>query len=255
MKNKCPDHEEIERTRDNIKRFNIKNGEELTQLYLKSDVLLLTCVFEKFIKVSVNEFGNNPLYCVSLPDYTWQCGLKYTGINLQTLQDKDMILLLENKIRGGISSVMGDRYVISDENKKILYVDAKNLYGHSMSQPLPYVEIKFDKRIKLEGILKTTDDSDIGYFVQVDLKYPDNIREKTKNFPFAPVNKKSNPDDFSDYMKEIVPDTYTQSKNLICDWNDKKNYLIHYRTLEFYVRHGIVVDKVHDIISFKQSKW
>ena len=104
---------------DYIKRFNIKNGEELTQLYLKSDVLLLTCVFEKFIKVSVNDFGINPLYCVSLPGYTWQCGLKYTGINLQTLQDKDMILLLENNIRGGISSVMGDRYVISDENKKI----------------------------------------------------------------------------------------------------------------------------------------
>ena len=43
------------------KRFNKKIGEELTQLYLKSDVLLLTCVFEKFIKVSVNEIGINPL--------------------------------------------------------------------------------------------------------------------------------------------------------------------------------------------------
>ena len=103
---------------DIIKGFNIKNGEELTEIYLKSDVLLLACVFEKFIKVSVNEFDINPLYCVSLPGYTWQCGLKYTGINLQTLQDKDMILLLENNIRGGISSVMGNRYVKSDENKK-----------------------------------------------------------------------------------------------------------------------------------------
>ena len=96
---------------DNIKRFNIKNGNELTELYLKSDVLLLACVFEKFIKVSINEFSSNPLYCVSLPGYTWQCGLKYTEIKLQTLQDKDMVLLLENNIRGGISSVMGDRYV------------------------------------------------------------------------------------------------------------------------------------------------
>ena len=108
LKNKCPDDEEIQRTKDIIKRFNIKNGEELTEIFLKSDVLLLACVFEKFIKVSVNEFRIYPLYCVSLPGYTWQCGLKYTGINLQTLQDKDMILLLENNIRGGISSVMGD---------------------------------------------------------------------------------------------------------------------------------------------------
>ena len=72
-------------------------------------MLLLTCVFEKFKKVSVYEFGINPLYCVGLPGHTWRCGLKYTGIKLQTLQDKDMILLLENIIRGVISSVMVDR--------------------------------------------------------------------------------------------------------------------------------------------------
>ena len=107
----------MERTKDNIKRFNFKNEEELTEIYLKSDVFLLACVFEKVIKVSFNEFGINPLYCVSLPGYTWECGLKYTGTNLQTLQDKDMILLLENNIRGGIGSLMGDRYVKSDEKK------------------------------------------------------------------------------------------------------------------------------------------
>ena len=74
---------------------------------MKNDVLLLTCVSEKFVKVSVKEFGINPLYCVSLPGYTWQCGLKNTGINLQKLQDKDMILLLENNIRGRITLVIG----------------------------------------------------------------------------------------------------------------------------------------------------
>ena len=61
------------------------------------------------MKVSVNEFGINPLYCVSLPGYTWQCGLKHTDIKLQTLQDKDLFLLIENIMRGGLSSVMGDR--------------------------------------------------------------------------------------------------------------------------------------------------
>ena len=132
MKIKYPHDEEKERTKEIIEKFNIKNGEKLTEIYLNGDVLLLPCVFGKFIKVSVNEFDINPLYCVSLPGYTWQCGLKYTGINLQTLQDKDMILLIENNIRGGISSVMGDRYVKSNKIKNILYIDANNLYGHSM---------------------------------------------------------------------------------------------------------------------------
>ena len=207
LKNKFPDDEEIARRKEIVKIFYIKNGEELTEIFLKSDVLLLACVFEKFLKVSVNEFDINLLYCVSLPGYTWQCGLKYTGIKLQTLQDKDMILLLENNIRGGISSVMGNRYVQSYENKKILYIDANNLYGHSMSKPLPYDEIKFNRDVNLEDILNTPDDSDIEYFIEVDLTYPDKIKEKAKNFPFASVNKKINSDNINDCMKEIKPDT------------------------------------------------
>ena len=150
---------------------------------------------------------------------------------------------------------MGDRYVQSGENKKILYVDANNVYGHSMSQPVPFDELKFDNNVKLEDILNTPDDSNIGFFIEVDLTYPNILKEKTKNFPFAPVNKKINPDKFSDYMKEIKPDTYMQTKKMICDWSDKKNYLVHYRMLKFYLRHGMIVDKVHNVKSFKQSRW
>ena len=75
-----------------------------------------------------------------------------------------MILLLENNIRGGIRSIMGDRFVKSNENKKILYKDAGNSYGHSMSQPLPFDEIKFEINVSLEDISNAPDDSDIGFF-------------------------------------------------------------------------------------------
>ena len=222
---------------------------------MKSDVILLADVFEKFIKTCIEEHKINPLYCVCLPGYTWLCGMKYTDIKLQILQGKDLIFTFDNNIRGGVSSVMGDRYVKSDENEKIMYIDAINLYGWAMSEYLPYDEKKFDRIVKLEDILSTPDNSNNGYFTEVDLKYPDNIKQKTKHFPFVPVNKKNNADDFSNCMKEIIPDTYTQTKKLICDWSDKKKYLIQYRMLKFYVRHGMEVDKVHEILSFKQSKW
>ena len=138
--------------------------------------------------MSFEEYGINPLNCVSLPSYTYQCALKCTDINLQTLQDKDLIFLIENNIRGGISSGMGDRYVKSDENKKILYMDATNLYGHSMPQKLPYDEIEMwyghlDLYMNwLEEILNTSDDNEIGYFLEVELKNPDNIKEKKRFF-------------------------------------------------------------------------
>ena len=200
---------------------------------------------------------------MSLPGYTWQCGLKYTGINLQTRQDKDSILTLENNIRGGTSSVMGDRYVKSNENKKILYMDATILHGHSMVQPLPCDEIEIDKNVKLEEILNTPDDSDIGYFFEIDLRYHHNRKEKTKNFPFCAENKVFSQDKYNEYMKKIKRKNYTKAKKLICDWSDLKIYLVHYSVLKFYVRHGMVfekihgmvVEKIHEIISFKQNKW
>ena len=128
--------------------------------------------------------------------------MEYIGFNLQTLQNKDLISTLENNIRGGISSVMGNRYVKSDENKEILYIDANNLYGHSMSQLLFYDEIKIDKNVKLEDILNTPDDSDIGYFIEVRLTYPGDIKEKMKSFPFAPENKVSPKIKYNEYMSK-----------------------------------------------------
>ena len=51
-----------------------------------------------------------------------------------------------------------------------------------MSQPLPFDEVEFDRKVCLEKFLSTHDDSDIGYFIEVDLKYPEEIKEKTKIF-------------------------------------------------------------------------
>ena len=148
---------------------------------------------------------------MSLSGFTWQCCLKYTGNKLQTFQDQGMILFFESNNRGGTSSVMGDRYVKSDENRNILYICSNNLYRHSMSQPLPYDETKFDKNVELEDILITPDDSDIGYLIEVALKYPYNLKDNTKNFPFAPENEKKISENLTSYMNKNKPNTYTQN--------------------------------------------
>ena len=123
-----------------------------------------------------------------------------------------------------------------------------------MSEYLPYDKMIFGTNVKLEDISKIPDDSDIGYFFEVDLNYPDIIKEKTKHFPFRP-EKKINPDVFSDYLKTVKTDICTETKQLMWDWSDKKNYLIHYRLLKLYVKRGMKVEKVHNVISFKQSEW
>ena len=53
----------------------------------------------------------------------------------------------------------------------------------------------------------------------------------------------------------MKPKNYTKTKKIISDWTGKKNYMVPHKILKFYVRHVMVVDKIHEIISFKQSKW
>ena len=67
-----------------------------------------------------------------------------------------------------------------------------------MIQIIPYYEIKFDKTIELEDKLKTEVDSDFGYIFEVDLIYSDEIKEKTRHFPFCLEIKVSPQDNFSD---------------------------------------------------------
>ena len=107
----------------------------------------------------------------------------------------------------------------------------------------------------LQDILNTPDESDIGYFVEVDLKYSDKIKEKTKKIPFCPENKIIPRDKISKHIEDRKPDKNTQNKKLKYDSTDKKKYSIHYRMLKVFVKQGLIDDKVHEIISFEQSKW
>ena len=145
--------------------------------------------------------------------------------------------------------------------KKIFYFNATSLYGRSMSQMLPHDELEMwhghpDLYMKkLEEILISPVEADIGYFVDIDLRYPDNIKERTKKFPFYPEYKGIPEDKSNDYIKQRKPKNYTNRKKLISDWTDKKKYLIHQKMLKLYVRHGMVVEQIHEIISFKPNRW
>ena len=78
---------------------------------------------------------------------------------------------------------MVESFFKSDENTKGLYIDANNLYGYGIIHCLPYggfkTFIEFGQTF-LGTILITPGDSDLGFVLEVDLIYPDNIEEKTK---------------------------------------------------------------------------
>ena len=240
-----PSDDDKKRTQELIDENKIENGRELTMLYLKMDVLQLADVFENFVESSTREYKINPLYSYSLPGYTWKAGLKLTNIKLDFIKDKDLLLLLENNIRGGISSVMGDRFVESNENKQILYIDANNLYGWAMSQYLPtseFEKLQLPEEYILEQIVEDLrfipDNNEFGYFIECDLEYPVEIKEKPKNFPFCPYQTKADPDLFSAYMNNVNQPNYKPTPKPMCDVTNKSKYMIHYRMFKFYLTKG-----------------
>ena len=85
----------------------------------------------------------------------------------------------------------------------------------------------------------------LGYFIEVDLRYPNNIK-KNKKLSILSRKKVIPIDNYNDYMKKIKPKNSTKGKKIICDWTDEKNYLIQYRMSKFYVRHVMILDIIHE---------
>ena len=79
--------------------FGIRNMGEYHDLYLKSDVLLLSDVFENFRNACLNYYRLDPPHYVTSPGLSWDAMLKMTGINLELITDIDMQLFIEKGMR------------------------------------------------------------------------------------------------------------------------------------------------------------
>ena len=103
--------------------FEIKNLGEYRDLYVKSDTLLLSDVFENFRNKSIEMYELDPIYFVSSPGLAWQACLKKARVKLELLTDYDMLLMIEKGIRGGICQET-HRYAKAN-NKYIINCDKK----------------------------------------------------------------------------------------------------------------------------------
>ena len=128
-------------------KFNINNLGEYHDLYVRSDTLLLADISENFRQSCLKNYELDPAHFVSLPGLAWQACLKKTNVELELLTDYDMLLMVEEGIRGGICHAIqryakaNNKYMKDYDKKKkpsyIQYLNANNLYGKAMTEKLP----------------------------------------------------------------------------------------------------------------------
>ena len=230
--------------------FNCKTIRDYHDLYLKTDVLLLADVFENFRKTCLKHYQLDPAHFYTAPGLAWDACLKETGQQLQLLTDYDMLMMFERGIRGGINHI-SKRYAEANNpymevydpqkpTKYIQYLDANNLYGWALSQPLPTHGFKWVKNITKEKVFDILErgPSSKGYIFEVDLEYPKQLWKLHNDYPLAPE-----------------PTIVDGVEKLISHFRPKKNYVIHYQNLKQYLNMGLELKAVHRAISFKQTPW
>ena len=218
-----------------FKRFKLQNLGEYHDLYVQSDTLLLADVFENFRKTCLKVYELDPAHFLSLPGLAWQECLKKTNVKLELLTDYDMLLMVEEGIRGGICHAIhkyakvNNKYMKGyDENKEssyIQYLDANNLYGWAMRQKLPVNGFKWieDTSEINEEFVKNYDvNNDKGDILEVDFKYPKKLHDLHSDLPFLPRRMKID-----------------KCEKLVCNLHNKKKYVVHIKSLKQALKHGL----------------
>ena len=162
-----------------------------------------------------------------------------------------MLLMDENGIRGGICQAThsyakaNNKYMDNCdkniESSYLVYLDANNLYGWAMSKKLLVNGFKWVEKLSKfnERFIKSyNENSDIGYFLEVDVEYPKKLFGSHKDLPFLPERKK---------LEKV--------EKLVCSIEDKEKYVIHIRALKQALNHGLVLKDVHRVIKFNQEAW
>ena len=177
LKDKCISEKDYLKANNIWNVFKMNTMGDYHDLYLKTDVLLLADVFERFMNTCLYYYGLDPCHYFSSPGLSWDAMPKMTKIELYLFSDIDMDLFIEKGIRGGVSYI-GKRhskannkymecYDSSKNSKYITYLAANNLYGWAMSQYLPYAGFKWlnEKEISDFPLNSISENSSIGYIL------------------------------------------------------------------------------------------
>lgn len=120
-----------------------------------------------------------------------------------------------------------------------MYNDANNLYGWAMTQAPPYGCFEQITNVDNNFNFDISDDSHVGYILEVDLVYLEELNDAHNDLPLCPVRMKSLCSEQEKLLTTLLP---------------KQKYILHYRVLIQALAQGLKLVKIHRLLKFNQTK-
>jgi len=263
---------DYEQCQNIFRNFNCRSIQDYLELYVKCDVLLLACCVQNFRQVNFAHFGLDCLHFISAPSFYYQACLKMSGVELDLFTDPTQYLMIENGIRGGLSQVfcrqsLPNNPMLKNFNPEkpkswAVLLDQNSLYAASQFHyKMPVGDFRWLTRQEINNldIVNLSLFGDRGYIFYLDLLYPREIKELTKNLPLCPTMLHLNYNMLSNYQKQWLREQGVRYpplvSKLVATQFDKPNLTIHLAPLQTYLKLGMKISKIHSVLSFSQSFW
>lgn len=246
-----------------------KTFEDYLKVYLKTDIKVLVDVFENFRNSSLSDSrGLDPAHFISIASLSWSTFLHQLNGEIGLIYDAEILNIFKRGMRGGIClttkhyAEANNKYFPNHDRTKpttyILYIDANNLYGKAMLGYLPIGTFESIPISEYKKVMEAPEDGRYGYQLVVDIHAPPDVQDRFVDYP--PCPNKEVVDMSLHSAKTLEKDNALKSRGisrictekLHCTFTPKERYSIHYTLLQEYVKQGMVVTKVHDIIRFYQ---
>lgn len=270
-----------------IEAFDFGTVAQYVNLYVCMDTLQLADILQETRKVYQTVHKLDMFQFYGLPGYTWAAFQLHIENSIYKPQlfmegEMDKVCFFARAVRGGCSDSMlryskvnnphmespGD-FDPSKPQTYLLYLDANNLYGWSMSQALPYANFEWLGGMYVDYMNNLNDNYEFfmksflntlgngkGAFIMCDLEFPANVHDKMNWYPLAPESACVPEEWISNTARDMhaIAETKhdSKSKRLLQTLVKHEKYVTYYKNLIFYLKHGLVITHIHKIMTFSE---
>ena len=238
------------------------------------NVLLLSDIMESYRTLFMDKYQTELFSHYNINSLTWDVFKRFNSINIKIIDNYSMYDAFKSMLRGGICGIGSSRYARSnnqyminynpdEETSYIIHFDINAMYAHIMkTYKLPYDDFIYltNQEIKNYNIWEYDENSDYGFILCIDISeiniaYHDYFID----LPLFPQKRKIYKKEISQYQKDILSKNEKPilcTEKLILDNHAKKEYVVHYLTLQCYLKlGGFNIENIHYIIKFRQANY